>query len=124
MLPSPANPGYESLLAKNMAKFSTVVKDFYISYFAIFIAKLKYLLNSNLSGSSRFCVISLTYIGSIFVSSVSGVVPSTPSPAGLYLRIHFTHQIQESPFPYINKARITKREKIKNTSIKETPLDE
>ena len=32
-----------------MAKFSTVVKDFYISYFAIFIAKLKYLLNSNLS---------------------------------------------------------------------------
>jgi hypothetical protein len=27
---------------------------------------------------------------------VSGVVPSTPSPAGLYLRIHFTHQIQKS----------------------------
>ncbi|MDB9430648.1 hypothetical protein PN482_17545 [Microcystis aeruginosa CS-555/01A07] len=41
-------------------------------------------------------MISLTYIGSIFVSSVSGVVPSTPAPAGLYLRIHFTHQIQES----------------------------
>jgi len=30
------------------------------------------------------------------VSSVSGVVPSTPSPAGLYLRIHFTHQTEES----------------------------
>jgi hypothetical protein len=27
-------------------------------------------------------------------------------------------------FTYINKKRITKREKIKNTSIKETPLDE
>ncbi|UZO79127.1 hypothetical protein M8120_24525 [Microcystis aeruginosa str. Chao 1910] len=46
-------------------------------------------------GSSRLCVISLTYIGSIFVSSVSGVVPFTPAPAGLYLRIHFTHQIQD-----------------------------
>ncbi|CCH92688.1 hypothetical protein MICCA_2470012 [Microcystis aeruginosa PCC 9432] len=31
----------------------------------------------------------LLYKLSIFVSSV---VPSTPSPAGLYLRIHFTHQ--------------------------------
>ncbi len=46
-------------------------------------------------GSSRFCVISLTYIGSIFVSFVSGVVRSTPSPARLYLRIHFTHQTWE-----------------------------
>ncbi|MDB9423237.1 hypothetical protein PN467_22670 [Microcystis aeruginosa CS-563/04] len=30
------------------------------------------------------------------MSSVSAVVPSTPSPAGLYLSIHFTHQTQES----------------------------
>jgi hypothetical protein len=45
------------------------------------------------SGSSRFCVISLTYIGSIDLCALCvSVVPSTPSPAILYLKIHFTHQ--------------------------------
>ncbi|MDB9386902.1 Phosphate ABC transporter, periplasmic phosphate-binding protein PstS [Microcystis aeruginosa NIES-98] len=45
------------------------------------------------SGSSRFCVISLTYIGSIDLCVLCvSVVPSTPSPAILYLKIHFTHQ--------------------------------
>jgi len=40
---------------------------------------------------------SLTHIGSIDLCVLCvSVVPSTPSPAGMYLRIHFTHQIQES----------------------------
>ncbi|TRT55985.1 MAG: hypothetical protein EWV85_08595 [Microcystis aeruginosa Ma_QC_C_20070703_M131] len=42
-------------------------------------------------------MISLTYTGSINLCVLCVfVVPSTPSPAGLYLRIHFTHQIQKS----------------------------
>ncbi|MDB9411147.1 MAG: hypothetical protein ACK4ZI_21105, partial [Microcystis sp.] len=46
---------------------------------------------------SRFCVISLTYIGSINLCVLCVfVVRSTPSLGGMYLRIHFTHQIQES----------------------------
>ncbi|TRU30991.1 MAG: hypothetical protein EWV80_00970 [Microcystis aeruginosa Ma_QC_B_20070730_S2] len=52
----------------------------------------------NLFGSSRLCVISLTYIGSINLCVLCVfVVRYTPSPGGLYLRIHFTHQTQESP---------------------------
>jgi hypothetical protein len=48
-------------------------------------------------GSSSFCVISLTYIGSLNLCVLCVfVVRSTPSPKGLYLRTHFTHQIQES----------------------------
>ncbi|WP_334310900.1 hypothetical protein [Microcystis aeruginosa] len=43
-------------------------------------------------------MISLTYIGSIDLCVLCvPVVPSTPSPARLYLRIHFTHQIQKNP---------------------------
>ncbi|CCI34328.1 Genome sequencing data, contig C319 (fragment) [Microcystis sp. T1-4] len=43
------------------------------------------------------CVISLTYIGLIDLCVLCVfVVRSTPSLGGLYLRIHFTHQIQES----------------------------
>ncbi|KAB0239770.1 hypothetical protein EZJ55_03220 [Microcystis aeruginosa EAWAG127a] len=45
-------------------------------------------------GSSRLCVISLTYIGLIDLCVF--VVRSTPSLGGMYLRVHFTHQIQES----------------------------
>ncbi|CCI27477.1 conserved hypothetical protein [Microcystis aeruginosa PCC 9808] len=42
-------------------------------------------------------MISLTYTGSINLCVLCVfVVPSTRSPAGLYLRIHFTHQIQKS----------------------------
>ncbi|AVQ72954.1 hypothetical protein B5D77_17985 [Microcystis sp. MC19] len=45
------------------------------------------------SGSSRFCVISLTYIGSINLCVLCVfVVRSTPSLGRMYLRIHFTHQ--------------------------------
>ena len=48
-------------------------------------------------GSSRFCVISLTYIGLIDLCVLCvSVVRPTPSPARLYLRIHFTHQTGES----------------------------
>ncbi|AVQ70427.1 hypothetical protein B5D77_02905 [Microcystis sp. MC19] len=48
-------------------------------------------------------MISLTYIGSIDLCVLCvSVVPSTPSPAVLYLRIHFTHQIQESQLPIIH----------------------
>ncbi|CCI31828.1 Similarity (fragment) [Microcystis sp. T1-4] len=44
-------------------------------------------------GSSRFCVISLTYIGSINLCVLCVfVVPSTRSPERMYLRIHFVHQ--------------------------------
>ncbi|TRV27131.1 MAG: hypothetical protein EWV40_01675 [Microcystis flos-aquae Mf_WU_F_19750830_S460] len=51
----------------------------------------------NFRGSSRFCVISLTYIGSINLCVLCVfVVPSIPSLRRIYLRIHFTHQIQES----------------------------
>ncbi|TRV00846.1 MAG: hypothetical protein EWV75_02255 [Microcystis wesenbergii Mw_QC_S_20081001_S30D] len=47
-------------------------------------------------GSLLLCVISLTYIGAIDLCVLCVfVVPSTPSPAGLYLKIHFTHQTQE-----------------------------
>jgi hypothetical protein len=53
----------------------------------------------DLRGSSRFCVISLTYIGSINLCVLCVfVVRSTPSLGRMYLRIHFTHQIQESPY--------------------------
>ncbi|CCI37152.1 conserved hypothetical protein [Microcystis aeruginosa PCC 9701] len=42
-------------------------------------------------------MISLTYIVVIDLCVLCvSVVPSTRSPAGLYLRIHFTHQTQES----------------------------
>ena len=48
-------------------------------------------------GSSRFCVISLTYIGSIDLCVLCVfVVRSTPSLGVMYLRIHFTHQTWES----------------------------
>ncbi|ELS45349.1 hypothetical protein C789_4855 [Microcystis aeruginosa FACHB-905 = DIANCHI905] len=48
-------------------------------------------------GSSRFCVISLTYIGSIDLCVLCVfVVRSTHSLGGMYLRIHFTHQTWES----------------------------
>ncbi|MFM6376253.1 MAG: hypothetical protein ACKPH1_22195 [Microcystis panniformis] len=54
-------------------------------------------INSVKSGSSRFCVISLTYIGSTNLCVLCVfVVRSTPSPKEMYLRIHFTHQIQKS----------------------------
>ncbi len=50
-------------------------------------------------GSSRFCVISLTYIGLIDLCVLCVfVVPSTPSLGEMYLRIHFTHQSWESLF--------------------------
>nr|WP_149989298.1 hypothetical protein [Microcystis aeruginosa] len=43
-------------------------------------------------------MISLIDIGSIDLCVLCVfVVPSTPSPARLYLRIHFTHQIQKDP---------------------------
>ncbi|TRV24305.1 MAG: hypothetical protein EWV40_06935 [Microcystis flos-aquae Mf_WU_F_19750830_S460] len=42
-------------------------------------------------------MISLTYIGSLNLCVLCVfVVRSTPSPRGLYLRTHFTHQTQES----------------------------
>ncbi|MDB9506685.1 MAG: hypothetical protein RPG89_10975 [Microcystis panniformis WG22] len=41
-------------------------------------------------------MISLTYIMIDLCFLCVSVVSSTPSSAGLYLRIHFTHQIQES----------------------------
>ncbi|CCI05190.1 Genome sequencing data, contig C319 (fragment) [Microcystis aeruginosa PCC 9443] len=47
-------------------------------------------------------MISLTYIGSINLCVLCvSVVRSTPYLGGIYLRIHFTHQIQESPLPLI-----------------------
>ncbi|AVQ71116.1 hypothetical protein B5D77_07130 [Microcystis sp. MC19] len=46
----------------------------------------------------RFCVISLTYIMSDLCVLCVSVVRSTPSLGEMYLRIHFTHQIQESRF--------------------------
>ncbi|MFN6188623.1 MAG: hypothetical protein ACK460_21510 [Microcystis sp.] len=50
-------------------------------------------------GSLILCVISLTYIGAINLCVLCVfVVRSTRSPAGLYLRIHFTHQTEESHF--------------------------
>ncbi|TRV02581.1 MAG: hypothetical protein EWV41_20220 [Microcystis wesenbergii Mw_MB_S_20031200_S109] len=43
-------------------------------------------------------MISLTYIGLIDLCVLCvSVVRPTPSPARLYLRIHFTHQTGESP---------------------------
>ncbi|WOB68304.1 hypothetical protein [Microcystis aeruginosa] len=43
-------------------------------------------------------MISLTYIVAIDLCVLCvSVVPSTLSPARLYLRIHFTHQIQKNP---------------------------
>ncbi|MDB9430265.1 hypothetical protein PN482_15490, partial [Microcystis aeruginosa CS-555/01A07] len=51
------------------------------------------LFNLDDIGSSRFCVISLTYIGAIDLCVLCVfVVRSTPSLGGMYLRIHFTHQ--------------------------------
>ncbi|WP_071821226.1 hypothetical protein [Microcystis aeruginosa] len=48
-------------------------------------------------------MISLTYIGSIDLCVLCVfVVRSTPSLGGMYLRIHFAHQIQESQI-FINK---------------------
>ncbi|CCI13242.1 hypothetical protein MICAE_1760013 [Microcystis aeruginosa PCC 9806] len=56
------------------------------------------------NGSSRFCVISLTYIGSIDLCVLCVfVVRSTPSLGGMYLRIHFTHQTWESRLMTIAK---------------------
>ncbi|CCI36786.1 hypothetical protein MICAK_2710003 [Microcystis aeruginosa PCC 9701] len=53
--------------------------------------------NEKIRGSSRLCVISLTYIVAIDLCVLCvSVVRSTPSPARLYLRIHFTHQTGES----------------------------
>ena len=52
------------------------------------------------SKSYRFCVISLTYIMVDLCVLCVFVVPSTPSLGEIYLRIHFTHQIQESHFCY------------------------
>ncbi|MCZ8223262.1 MAG: hypothetical protein O9324_04705 [Microcystis sp. LE19-84.1B] len=44
---------------------------------------------------------SLTYIGSIDLCVLCVfVVCSTPSLGAMYLRIHFTHQIQESQFSF------------------------
>jgi len=55
------------------------------------------LLQDGNVGSSRFCVISLTYIGSIDLCVLCVfVVRSTPSLGEMYLRIHFTHQSWES----------------------------
>nr|CAO86523.1 unnamed protein product [Microcystis aeruginosa PCC 7806] len=52
---------------------------------------------NKITGSSRFCVISLTHIGSIDLCVLCVfVVSSTPSLGGMYLRIHFTHQTWES----------------------------
>ncbi|CCI23333.1 Similarity [Microcystis aeruginosa PCC 9809] len=46
-----------------------------------------------ITGSSRLCVISLNYIGSIDLCVLCVfVVRSTPSLGEMYLRIHFTHQ--------------------------------
>ncbi|KAB0242501.1 hypothetical protein EZJ55_20085 [Microcystis aeruginosa EAWAG127a] len=59
---------------------------------------LKVLSNCLTYGSSRFCVISLTYIGSIDLCVLCVfVVRSTTSLGVMYLRIHFTHQTWESP---------------------------
>ncbi|TRU23802.1 MAG: hypothetical protein EWV92_19145 [Microcystis aeruginosa Ma_MB_S_20031200_S102] len=47
--------------------------------------------------TNRFCVISLTYKGSVNLCVLCvSVVPSTCSLGIMYLRIHFTHQTQES----------------------------
>ena len=49
------------------------------------------------SGSSRFCVISLTYIEAINLCVLCVfVVRSTPPLGEMYLRIHLTHQSWES----------------------------
>ncbi|QHU84511.1 hypothetical protein D3800_14940 [Microcystis aeruginosa NIES-298] len=48
------------------------------------------------TGSSRFCVISLTYYMIDLCVLCVFVVRSTPSLGGMYLRIHFTHQTWES----------------------------
>ena len=47
-------------------------------------------------GSSRFCVISLTYNMIDLCVLCVFVVRSTPSLGVMYLRIHFTHQTWES----------------------------
>jgi hypothetical protein len=60
---------------------------------------------SMIFGSSRFCVISLTYIGSIDLCVLCVfVVRSTPSLGEMYLRIHFTHQSWESRFSTVEDA--------------------
>ncbi|TRU37850.1 MAG: hypothetical protein EWV50_09105 [Microcystis aeruginosa Ma_MB_F_20061100_S20] len=62
-------------------------------------------------------MISLTYIGSINLCVLCVfVVHSTPSPAGLYLRIHFTHQIQESQETSL-KRRIYRKNEVKNRNL-------
>ncbi|CAO5039250.1 MAG: hypothetical protein EWV64_14095 [Microcystis flos-aquae Ma_QC_C_20070823_S18] len=48
------------------------------------------------TGSSRFCVISLTHNMIDLCVLCVFVVRSTPSLGGMYLRIHFTHQAWES----------------------------
>ncbi|WP_419548306.1 hypothetical protein [Microcystis sp.] len=65
--------------------------------------------------SSRLCVISLTYIVAINLCVLCvlcvSVVPSTDSPARLYLRIHFTHQTWKSQlaiFSILIEMTITK----------------
>ncbi len=57
----------------------------------------KYIIKAQVpNGSSRFCVISLTCHRSDRSLCPLRPCGSFPSTAGLYLRIHFTHQIQES----------------------------
>nr|WP_242017280.1 hypothetical protein [Microcystis wesenbergii] len=61
----------------------------------MWIGKIGSLLLCVISRSERVAT-SLTYIGAIDLCVLCVfVVPSTPSPAGLYLKIHFTHQTQE-----------------------------
>ncbi|GCL51039.1 transposase [Microcystis aeruginosa NIES-3804] len=69
-------------------------------------------------------MISLTYIGSINLCVLCVfVVRSTHSPAGLYPRIHFTHQTWESR-NYIFSIVILRSERVKNSSIKEISREE
>ncbi|CCI35974.1 hypothetical protein MICAK_2130001 [Microcystis aeruginosa PCC 9701] len=54
---------------------------------------LDYRTPNEVFDSLILCVISLTYIVAINLCVLCvSVVRSTHSPAGLYLRIHFTHQ--------------------------------
>jgi len=61
----------------------------------------------------KFCVISLACIGSINLCVLRVfVVRYTPSPGGMYLRIHFTHQIQES---LVRPRKMTRRVTLSHT---------
>jgi hypothetical protein len=75
----------------SMGRLTPIIEPTFRTPRSNFIVKLVFL--SWLIGSSRFCVISLTYIGSLNLCVLCVfVVPFTRSPAGLYLRIHFAHQ--------------------------------